>query len=218
MLTVMDMALYEKGHGKHAEWKCVCNCGREIVLTSHQLRVQGINNCGCLREYKKNCRLLARHNIRKKHDRPHKKYVPHIKHGMSRTRQYGIWQNMIARCSNEKIPTYIYYGGRGIVVCDNWLKFEGFWKDMKDGYADSLTLDRINNAGNYEPSNCRWATKREQQNNTRYNVLLTYNGKTQTMSQWARTLGVTRKLLEGRICLGWDTNKAFETPVLRKKG
>lgn len=105
------------------------------------------------------------------------------KHGMAKTRPYNILCGAIDRCENKNNPEYPLYGGRGIKVCERWHKFENFWEDMKEGYADDLTLDRKDPEGDYCPENCRWATQKEQQNNRRDNLVCTIKGKTQTIAQ-----------------------------------
>lgn len=115
-------------------------------------------------------------------------------HGMSRTRLYKIWTDMKTRCNNPNTPYYYNYGARGISVCKEWSDFEPFMEwSLDNGYTDKLTIDRINVNGNYEPENCRWITNLEQQSNRQSNHFLTYDGKTQTISQWADELGIKEK-------------------------
>lgn len=131
-------------------------------------------------------------------------------HGMSNTRIYQSWSSMKKRCLNTNDPAYKDYGGRGIKVCEEWLDFEKFYQDMKNGYDDRLMLDRIDNDGGYCPKNCRWATRTKQNNNTRRNRYLTYEGKTQTLSQWAREIGVKRSTLAQRFYVyKWDLQKCL---------
>lgn len=123
-------------------------------------------------------------------------------HGLSKTRPYRIWSHILNRCNNSKDVGYDLYGGRGITVCDRWLTFENFWEDMKQGYADSLSIDRINNNGNYEIENCRWATAKEQRHNRRLDKnarLIIYNGQTKTLMQWSKELGMGFATLRFRI-------------------
>ncbi len=111
------------------------------------------------------------------------------------------WRNMIWRCYRKEHISYKYYGERGITVCDEWLNdFQSFYDwALSSGYSKNLTLDRIDNDGNYEPSNCRWATAKEQANNTRANHLVTCNGETKTISEWAELLGITHQALSDRL-------------------
>lgn len=126
------------------------------------------------------------------------------KHGMYKTRIYHTYWAMIERCTRTYCKAYEKYGAKGIKVCDEWLDkehgFETFYEwAMQNGYSDDLTLDRIDSKGNYEPSNCRWATYKTQNNNISRNRLITYNGKTQTMAQWADELGIPYQRINTRI-------------------
>lgn len=136
----------------------------------------------------------------------------------TRTRLYVIWCHMIERCENKHSERYPYYGGRGIQVCEEWKDFVVFrdWA-LANGYSPSLTIDRINNDGDYEPNNCKWSTMKDQCNNRRTNHLLTYNGKTQSITRWAEEIGMNPGTLKYRIYLGWSTKEAIETPI-RKRG
>ena len=138
-------------------------------------------------------------------------------HGKQPARLYRIWANMKSRCSNPNVDNYRFYGGRGIKVCDEWQDFISFrfWA-ITNGYADDLTLDRINNDGNYEPSNCRWDTHLHQCNNTRRNHWLTFHGETHTIAEWARIVGIKVDTLERRInAHGWSVERALTTSVRR---
>ena len=139
-------------------------------------------------------------------------------HGKQPARLYRIWSNMKNRCTNPNADNYSFYGGRGIKVCDEWRDdFVPFraWA-MANGYADNLTLDRIDNDGDYSPANCRWETHLRQCNNTRRNHLLTFQGETHTISEWARIVGMKADTLERRINYrGWPVEKALTTSVRR---
>ena len=126
------------------------------------------------------------------------------------------WKNMRQRCYNPNFIYYCNYGGRGITICDEWQDFYAFerWA-YANGYSDELTIDRIDNNGNYEPSNCRWVTMKVQNNNKRSNRLITYNGKTQTESQWADELGISFAVLRNRLHKGIPSDRAFENKDLR---
>ena len=130
-------------------------------------------------------------------------------------RLYSIWRKMHFRCESESHVHYWNYGGRGIKVCEEWNSFVNFcvWA-MSNGYQDDLTLDRIDNDGNYEPSNCRWATEETQMNNKRTNVFLTVNGETHTVAEWGRIMNVDHRLISKRLKRGWTAEKAIQ-PVKR---
>lgn len=170
-----------------AWWDCQCTCGGHKTITGHDLRVGRVRSCGCLQRETR--RVMAS--------------VANLQHGHAlrsgtRTRIYNVWVQMKWRCRSPKSPMYHHYGGRGIAVCERWLNFENFLADMGEP-PKGMSLDRINNDGNYEPSNCRWATQKDQCNNTRRNVFLTHNGERKTVAQWARIVGVPRRTIDGRL-------------------
>lgn len=128
------------------------------------------------------------------------------------TIEYQSWEAMINRCVVGSEHYDKYYRERGIAVCDRWRQFENFLADMGRKPSRGHSLDRIDNDGNYEPGNCRWATKKEQMRNTRQNHLLTHNGETRCISEWAEVLGVSRDRIWGRIRRGWPPEVALGTP------
>lgn len=197
-LTVTELYGTAKGHKQR--WKCVCDCGGEAVVTTNNLTSGQVKSCGC---YQKEVRSKTKY-----------------KHGMSHSRIYRIWSNMKARCETETNKAYELYGGRGISVCAEWEEFIPFrdWA-LSNGYQDNLTLDRINNDGNYEPENCRWATPKEQGNNTRCCHYITYNGETKTVRGWEEALGYSRGIIYSRLKSGWSVERAIEEkPHQRKAG
>lgn len=134
-------------------------------------------------------------------------------HGLIHTRAYRVWAGMKQRVLNPSAESYQYYGGRGIKVCERWLRsFEHFLSDM--GHPpDGLTLDRVNNDGDYEPDNCRWATPTEQNNTRGNNRLISFQSKTQTISQWAHELDINVITLFNRFNRGWSVERALLTPI-----
>lgn len=138
----------------------------------------------------------------------HNPYTTGLPAQLYRTRFYRIWVQMRQRCKNPKSDSYARYGGRGIKVCERWDSFENFIEDMYPTYADSLTIERKNNDGNYEPSNCRWATRDEQANNTSRNRYVTLDGLTLTVTAWAKQLDVNQTRFYGLVKQGMTLEEA----------
>jgi hypothetical protein len=133
------------------------------------------------------------------------------------TKIYTVWSSMKSRCNNPKHHAFMHYGGRGITVCDDWNDVYSFcqWA-FANGYEEGLSLDRIDNNGNYEPSNCRWATHKEQHRNQRNNRLLEYNGESKPVSVWAEELGINNRTILSRLRKGWSVQNTLETKVREK--
>jgi hypothetical protein len=160
-------------------YECLCKCGIITKVNSNSLRQGVTKSCGC----------WMIDNARKMFST----------HGMSKTRIYKIWLGMIERCTKSNNKNYKKYGGKGIVVCSEWLLFEAFLRDMKEGYGDSLTLERINNNGNYEKSNCKWATYKEQADNRKTTIFLTVDGETKKLMEWAKISGINPNIIRQRV-------------------
>jgi hypothetical protein len=168
-----------------ALWLCRCQCGTERVVRGGNLRSGMSTSCWCSKDT----------------------------HGMSDTPVYKAWTQMKQRCYNANDPQYHNYGARGITVCDRWrLDFAQFLTDMGER-PKGMTLDRIDNNGPYAPDNCRWATDVEQCNNTRVNHVLAWNGRTQTIAQWAKVTGLSYNVIRYRILHGWTIEHALTHPV-----
>ena len=134
-------------------------------------------------------------------------------HGMTKTPEYHAWIDMKHRCFNPNNKQYLDYGGRGITVCDRWLNLDNFLADMGTKPSPKHSLDRIDNNGDYSPKNCKWSTRVEQNNNTRYNRLITIDDVTLTITQWENKMGYGRGVIQGRLNLGWSEYDAVMTPV-----
>ena len=137
--------------------------------------------------------------------------MKHQMHGKRRTRLYRIWANVKTRCLNTHDPHYANWGGRGITICDGWKDdFQAFYDwAMSHGYADDLTIDRIDNDGNYEPSNCRWVTNLEQAANKQNTVRITYGGRTMSALQWSKELGLGHDTVRQRYHKGWSVEECL---------
>lgn len=182
-------------------WECACDCGSTTHVPVGYLTSGNTTSCGCA--HREMVSALGKKSA---------------KHSMTGSPEYRSWQSMRQRCNDPECKDYRNYGARGIKVCDRWEDFAAFYADMGDRPIGT-TLDRIDNSGNYEPSNCRWADQKTQSNNRRANVVLTYDGKSLTVAQWSEIVGVERKTIEYRIRSGWATERALTTPSLtnRKK-
>jgi hypothetical protein len=180
-MLVVEKFAYSKNRKSY--WKVKCDCGNEKIVYGGSLKNGDTQSCGCLGK---------RHRIESI-----------IRHGKTGTAIYRTWVNMKARCNIKSSSRYSCYGARGITVCEEWNNsFEAFYNyvsQLPHFNEEGYTLDRINVNSNYEPDNIRWATKKDQMNNYRRNHLITYNGKTQTLGQWADELNINRGTLLSRL-------------------
>jgi hypothetical protein len=140
------------------------------------------------------------------------------KHGLSKTYFFDAWRNMISRCADETNKSYPGYGGRGITVCDRWKNsLDSFIEDMGERPSPDHSIDRIDNNGNYEPGNCRWATATEQSRNVRRNRYLEFRGESRCIGEWAEIYGLCRTVIRNRLVYGWSVEEALTTPVRPSK-
>ena len=190
-LTVLHEVFGHECAGKHRKWAVVCECGNQREMFQQRLKAGTTLSCGCLQRDKHIERLTT--------------------HGMSRTPVHVAWQAMLARCSNKSNPMWHHYGGRGISVCAQWKSFENFLADMGDLPFKGAELDRIDNDGNYEPGNCRWATRQEQMRNTRQNVFVEVDGVSKTVAEWSVLSGIPDRTLHHRAHRGL-AGSAFLAP------
>ena len=180
--------------GNAVVWTCKCDCGNITNVLAGNLVRGNTSSCGHLR---------VTRGIERK-----------TTHGLTGTPEYMTWGSMLKRCTNPNDRGYHNYGGRGISVCDRWLSsFENFYADMGPRPSDLHSIDRRDNNGNYEPSNCYWATKDEQLNNKRTNYIVYYKDKRYTVSQLAKEFGIGYETLRKRLHSGWSVERAVETPV-----
>lgn len=164
-------------------------CGGSTVVTTGSLRSGNTKSCGCLRKEM----LVKRQTV----------------HGMAKSQErhplYIVWASMKSRCYNPNEPSYKNYGGRGIKMCDEWMDFVPFMKwALNNGYREGLEIDRIDNNGNYEPGNCRFVTRSENQLNKRNNRCITIDGVTKTVSEWAEIAGLPLTTIYSRLRYGWS--------------
>lgn len=168
-------------------YECLCHCGKTFVGNGYQVRTGDKKSCGCLLDSRK--------------------------HGKVNTPEYGVWAAMKRRCFNLNDAHYSNYGGRGITVCERWLDFKNFSADMGERPSPDHQIERKNNNGNYDPSNCKWATHKEQSLNRRSNVILAHGCESMPVTEWARRLNTKMTTLDRRLKRGWSIEKTVTTPV-----
>ena len=179
-------------------WDCVCVCGNHRALTHYEITRKKRFSCGCkaAEQSRKNATI----------------------HGDSHKRLHNIWSGMRARCYNINDYHFKWYGGRGITMCDSWrndyVEFKS-WA-MKNGYDGNLSIDRIDNDGQYSPENCRWVTPTVQCNNTRRNHFIEIDGERRTITEWSNTSGIKQATIRKRLKLGWNNRDAVFCELQRK--
>lgn len=186
-----------RGRPTYGWYRCICGTEKEILL-GHVITGK-TQSCGCLHRERTAAALRLRQTT----------------HGMYGSPEYKSWRAMLDRCRNPNSYAFDDYMGRGITVCDRWSKFENFYADM-GSRPPGLTLERVDNSKGYTPGNCEWVTRKQQTNNRRSNVNITYNGRTQTVSQWENEFEVRRGFFHERLRAGWSPEKAFTTPSRKK--
>lgn len=178
-----------------AKWLCKCDCGKETAVSGKSLVRGETKSCSCLQKEK--VRQVS------------------FKHGYANSiREYRIWKSIRQRCNNPSHKNWSVYGGVGITICARWNSFENFIEDMGIAPSDTHTIDRINGTLGYSKENCRWATRLEQSRNIKSNKLLTFNGQTKPVSEWAEELNISKYALYQRLDrLGWSVEDALKIPV-----
>lgn len=181
------------------KWKLKCKCGNIGYAKTYTLLSGGSTRCCKCRD-----KVVGLKNST---------------HRLSKTKLHGVWNTMKQRCSNPNNSKYQDYGGRGIIVCDEWRKdFKAFYLwAISNGYLEGLSIDRIDVNGDYAPDNCRWVTEKVQANNIRRNRIIVYNEERHTLSEWAEIKGIQRKTLDQRLKRGWTVERALnEKPFIGK--
>lgn len=190
-------------NGNDRLWRCQCQCGAQRYVVTGSLTAGKTRSCGCAPHRRSGLpRKVKTHG--------------QARHGGEMTRTYSIWRKMRARCGNSNDTHYARYGGRGIRVCEPWKKFVQFWQDMGD-CPPHMEIDRLDNDGHYEPDNCRWATRKEQNRNKSDNRMLTLNGITRCVTDWAESIGIQRGTISSRLRYGWSVERTLTEPVDHRK-
>ena len=195
-LTVLSYSHSDKNH--FAYYLCKCECGNTKIVRASNLISGDTKTCGC-------------------YNKTTKENGGRLVHGLSDTRLYKIWSHLISRCYNPKDRAYKNYGGRGISVCPEWKNdISNFYNwVLENGYKDNLTIDRINNNGNYEPSNCRFVDDKIQSNNRRNNHPITINNETHNLTEWSRIYNIAHSTVVQRLKRGWSEYDAITTPAIK---
>lgn len=188
-LTVLSYA--GQTSTKKSQWLCRCDCGKEIIASGAHLHQGGVTSCGCFGKERQRQAISTHRDIR--------------------SGEYSSWSGMKDRCLNPDCKNYPKYGGRGITVCERWINsYEDFLADMGRRPTPKHSIDRYpNNDGNYEPTNCRWATVKEQANNRSSNHLLKHEGQTHSISTWAEIKGIGKTTIRERLRRGWAVHAAL---------
>lgn len=176
------------------KWVCICDCGQERIVRRSGLLSGDNQSCGCLSR-----------------DNTVARFTKHGQAGGGKpTKEYRVWSGMRARCRDPNYPGYHNYGGRGIKVCERWNEsFDNFFSDMGEAPSKSHSLDRIDNDGNYEPENCRWATRKQQSRNTRQVVVVTYQGEPIKLPDLVERLNLDLRKVRQRLWHGWSLERAL---------
>ena len=173
----------------NATWLCRCQCGKESTVLAGNLLSGHTKSCGCLQ--------------RERATQAHSTHALYFDENGKRNKLNRVFATMRQRCKNPNAKCYKDYGGRGITVCKEWDDYKSFYEwAHSNGYREGLSIDRINNDGNYEPENCRWVPMEVQGNNKRNNLMITLNGETKTVTEWAKLLGISRSVIKGRLRRG----------------
>lgn len=170
-----------------------CQCGNKTIANMWKVKTGHTRSCGCFRATKSSDRLIGN--------------TLGVKHGGIHTGTYGSWQKMKDRCNNPGHRSFHNYGGRGIKICERWMQFENFLSDMGPR-PDGMTIDRKEVNGDYEPSNCKWSTTKEQNRNKRTSRMLTINGESKPMIEWAEIYAVKYSTIRRRLQIGWTETEA----------
>ncbi len=190
-LFVLEFKFHRKGK---SYWLCRCECGRETTVSAGNLRSGHTQSCGCLRNEETSRRRL--------------------KHGRADSRLYNIWRAMIQRCHKPDSHAYDDYGARGITVCKRWRSsFQNFLADVGEPPTARHSLDRVDNDKGYLPANCKWATRHTQARNKRSNHLVTFDGETKCLTEWAETTGLKQSTIRERLRRGWPVERALAPRV-----
>lgn len=183
--------------GVSSRWLCVCDCGTEKSVSMANLRNGATQSCGC----------AFRAAMRKRN----------TTHGLAGTFEYRVWSGIKTRCENPRHRSYKWYGAIGVKMCEEWKDFTCFLSDVGNAPSRSHSLDRINPAGDYEKSNCRWALQETQANNKRTTIYITHDGQTRPVKEWAAITGLPHAAIRERVNNGWGDSEALTTPVRAKR-